>query len=324
MKDLDPDRIAILAVIEEETNAYMQRDYDRWQACWSDGPHIQRVHSHVGTGVTVYKGDAVREQMRQLLLSNQNPPHPAGLCRKNFDIVINTDMAWVTYDQSGESGGFDQEFSGQYHELKILHKEDGAWKIACIIGNQKYAEVERSPSIELDAKGRVLWMNDAARSRLPEHPMLSQSGGRLLAKDETARRDISDALDWLHHTRDLHKPCLGIDIVIRAISLGQDDSGLIHICWATLRDGKFLIIFDDAHRIEQQIACAADVYGLSQSQAKLVRCLFDGKDLSTAAKDLGISPNTAKTHLQRMYDKTGVRSQPALVRLLLNAERRGL
>ena len=33
---------------------------------------------------------------------------------------------------------------------------------------------------------------------------------------------------------------------------------------------------------------------------------------------MGISVNTAKTHLKRMFDKTGVHAQPALVRLLLS------
>jgi DNA-binding CsgD family transcriptional regulator len=32
-----------------------------------------------------------------------------------------------------------------------------------------------------------------------------------------------------------------------------------------------------------------------------------------------IKPSTARTHLERIFDKTGVRSQPALVRLLLLA-----
>jgi DNA-binding CsgD family transcriptional regulator len=33
---------------------------------------------------------------------------------------------------------------------------------------------------------------------------------------------------------------------------------------------------------------------------------------------LGITANTARTHLDRIFDKTGVRTQPALVRALLS------
>ena len=43
-------------------------------------------------------------------------------------------------------------------------------------------------------------------------------------------------------------------------------------------------------------------------------------DLSAAAGKLGVSINTVRTHLQRMFDKTGVHTQSALVGLLLSAE----
>ena len=129
---------------------------------------------------------------------------------------------------------------------------------------------------------------------------------------------------WIVEVRDRHTPCFGQDSVTRAIALGQDDTGFAHICWATLRDGKLLITFDDQDRLDQQIESATEAYSLSESQAKLARELIEGKDLSSASAALGISPNTAKTHLQRIYDKTGVRAQPALVRLLLNADRRSV
>lgn len=41
---------------------------------------------------------------------------------------------------------------------------------------------------------------------------------------------------------------------------------------------------------------------------------------AVAAERLEISINTARTHLQRAFDKTGVHSQPALVRRLLSAD----
>ena len=34
---------------------------------------------------------------------------------------------------------------------------------------------------------------------------------------------------------------------------------------------------------------------------------------------MGITSNTARTHLQRIFDKTGVHNQSALVRVLLSA-----
>lgn len=45
--------------------------------------------------------------------------------------------------------------------------------------------------------------------------------------------------------------------------------------------------------------------------------------LTLAARALGVSLHTAKTHLQRNYDKPGFRVQLALIRLLLKTTRRG-
>ncbi len=80
-----------------------------------------------------------------------------------------------------------------------------------------------------------------------------------------------------------------------------------------------VVSFDDGHRTDQRLAAAAVIYGLSPGQLRLAKLVVDGHDLVEAARELGISVNTARTHLQRIFDKTEVRSQPALVRVLLSA-----
>ncbi len=324
MKDLEDDRTAILAVIDAETQAYLRRDYNSWQECWHDGPEIRRIHAHVGTGVTVVAGSEIRTQMHRLLTENNDWQVPDAIQRENINVVISAEMAWVSYDQTGDMSSIPKELAGHYHELKILHKIDGSWKIACIVGTQTRIDHVRAPLVEVDETARLLWMNEAAKDHLPEHPMLGIRGERLHAVEPEAQRELLDAVAWIAKVRDRHTPCVGEDAVTRAIALGQDDTGLAHICWAILRDGKLLITFGDTDRLERQLASAADVYGLSRTQERLARELIDGRDLSAAATALGISPNTAKTHLQRIYDKTGIRAQPALVRLLLNADQRGV
>ena len=58
------------------------------------------------------------------------------------------------------------------------------------------------------------------------------------------------------------------------------------------------------------------VYGLSRAEVGLCQALIQGKTLLEASKTLDISRNTAKTHLARVFDKTGVHSQAGLLRLL--------
>ncbi|MGZ2405930.1 DNA-binding CsgD family transcriptional regulator [Rhizobium ruizarguesonis] len=64
---------------------------------------------------------------------------------------------------------------------------------------------------------------------------------------------------------------------------------------------------------------ATRVIGLSQAQTRLARLIVDGHDLAAASELLGAGVNTLRTQLRRIFDKTGVRSQAALVRTLLSA-----
>ena len=45
-----------------------------------------------------------------------------------------------------------------------------------------------------------------------------------------------------------------------------------------------------------------------------------GHDPAAASEKLGVTVNTIRTHLKRMFDRTGTHSQSALVSTLLSAE----
>ena len=51
--------------------------------------------------------------------------------------------------------------------------------------------------------------------------------------------------------------------------------------------------------------------------------VVSGLPLTEAAKLAGVRTSTARTQLQRVFDKLGVRTQPALVRMLLTASAPG-
>jgi DNA-binding CsgD family transcriptional regulator/PAS domain-containing protein len=65
----------------------------------------------------------------------------------------------------------------------------------------------------------------------------------------------------------------------------------------------------------QRSALAAR-YGFTPAEERLCLLLVAGRTLQEAADSLDISRNTAKTHVGRVFDKTGVRSQVALIGLL--------
>jgi DNA-binding CsgD family transcriptional regulator len=66
----------------------------------------------------------------------------------------------------------------------------------------------------------------------------------------------------------------------------------------------------------ESIAYFAAAYGLSPAEERLVQLLASGSGLFEAARELGISNNTARTHMRHVYGKVHVHSQADLVRLL--------
>ena len=79
-----------------------------------------------------------------------------------------------------------------------------------------------------------------------------------------------------------------------------------------------MIAFDDTGTSYRRLQNAILVYRLSPAQTRLAQKIADGHDLAAAAEQLGVTVNTARTHLYRMFEKTGVHSQPALVKALLS------
>ena len=59
------------------------------------------------------------------------------------------------------------------------------------------------------------------------------------------------------------------------------------------------------------------LYGLSPAEARLAVALIEEVSLKTAAERLAITEGTARVYLKRIFNKTDVKSQAALMKLLL-------
>jgi DNA-binding CsgD family transcriptional regulator len=60
----------------------------------------------------------------------------------------------------------------------------------------------------------------------------------------------------------------------------------------------------------------AKLYELTRAEERLLHLILDGLGLFEAAEQLGVSRNTARTHMKRIYAKTGTHRQAELVRRL--------
>lgn len=312
-----PDRAAVLAAIRGETAAWLQRDFDAWAAHWVQAPETRRMEAWTALGVRVDDGwDAIAARIRAVMARFPGKqPFEARVRWERLNVVVVGNAAWVTFDQIGSDTGEDRK-----RQLRILHRIDGSWKIACLVMMECSVEEARCPLIEIDAEGRILWMNHLARERLPDHPGLANAAGRLRARRRACDPALRAAVAHAHRELASQRPLNVMPRQAWAVPLGEDDAAVPLFGWVLLEDGRALVSFDDAETLAHRMASAGEVYRLSPAQLRLARALVEGHDLAAAARLLGVSVNTLRTQLQRIFDKTGVRSQAAVVRVLLSAE----
>lgn len=77
-----------------------------------------------------------------------------------------------------------------------------------------------------------------------------------------------------------------------------------------------VFIYDTGKRMVLSVAGLKSLYNLTDAEARVCDLLYQSRNLPEAAKILGISINTAKTHLNRSFRKVGVQSQAELIRRL--------
>ena len=162
----------------------------------------------------------------------------------------------------------------------------------------------------IDQQGRVLVADEAARRRLVAAGTLQAGGGgeRIDDGDPAMRRLIAQAVG-------------------RVDQRGRDGS-LIRITAAPLRepvDDRWLSIDrpatilhvttpDEAAR--EKLARLASEHGLTPAEAAVALEAENGDGRAAIAKRLGIQETTVRSHLSAIFDKTGVRRQAELVRLV--------
>jgi DNA-binding CsgD family transcriptional regulator len=318
----DTDEAAILAVLKAETDAWMRRDFDALAEHWVHSDQTRRICSFASIGTYVDEGwDAIGARFKRLIAGSPRGYDSHERLRwEKINVVVSADMAWVSYDQVGVAAGDEFEMAGVQHELKVFHRVDGSWKIGCLVLVQRGVDHAACPLIEVDPSGQVVWMNALARERIADHQSLFIANGRLRTRLRSGQSGLQEAVNWAFGKLRGHPAPPSAARLSRLVPLGEDDTGHPLFCWVIPDDGKALVTFDDAGMVERRIETARHAYGLSPAQARLAQLIAEGHDLPAAAETLGVSINTVRTHLTRMFDRTGVHNQAALVRALLSAE----
>ena len=320
---MNEDKQAILYLIEQETTAFLSRDFDAWAECWVQDEGVRRLAALTG-GVMDYQegwtsgSDAIRNIFKEFPTPNADAAR--SIRRSNYSLRVANEMAWASFDQYCEVSEDPLVTAGLSHEIRIFEKQDARWKISMVGHADTGLEYFDFPVVRIDDACRIEWMNDAARDELVTHPALTRSGahlrGRFGPDDKRLREAIKEVsnLTVMDRRPSLQQPRGRVaDPVI--LTGGSADGQ--HIVWASMYNGNLLVTFRDLHNEHARLKDAAELYQLSPAQVRVAQLVLEGHNLQQIAEVLDVAVSTSKTHLSRVFDKTGARNQAALISKLL-------
>jgi hypothetical protein len=120
-------------VLEAETRAFWEKDFEAFAACWVDADYVRRAGWWARGGITWRRGWAeMAERTRAQFAENPEANNSATeVRRENLVVRVGADIAWVTFDQyAPDAGEPDMDMPGLSHETRILERHGGRWKLA--------------------------------------------------------------------------------------------------------------------------------------------------------------------------------------------------
>lgn len=171
-----------------------------------------------------------------------------------------------------------------------------------------------------DGEAKVVHRNRAAERLLAQANGVSLSHGKLRAADGEASRRLASAIArCLAASVEPGDPGTGI-----VLANSTESTAVAHILplspsqrHTRHAENAVAAVFVQASTAEAQpdLSLFAEAYGLTPAETELLGRLVGGDDITMAGEALGIAKTTAKTHLARLFAKTGTNRQSVLVAL---------
>ena len=160
----------------------------------------------------------------------------------------------------------------------------------------------------LDEDLRIHYRNDSAGRILGGHSLLSARGEQLVCQGARLKADIKKRIHDRASVVFRAGDDASLHLLIFPLSRLPDDAG-------PTRSVLFLFAtMHDPGRLEDVVRT---MYKLSPMEARITARLVFNPYLAEVAGSLGITYNTARTHLKRVYQKTGTNKLPSLVQTVI-------
>ena len=171
-------------------------------------------------------------------------------------------------------------------------------------------------AIAFDAKASPFWFNAAALQMLEAETPLRLVAGDLHAATPRATGDLARVVARSIGDRQAGAAMLpraaglgGMNVVVVPLSSHRDD-------WSLPRPPAAIALLRAPEARRAEVETLRAFFGLTAAEGELARDLLAGATIAETAGRTGRSAATLRTHLARLFDKTGTGRQVDLVRLL--------
>lgn len=183
-------------------------------------------------------------------------------------------------------------------------------------------------SILLNGERRIISANPIARAIVERHPELALTDSMLSLRDSAANAELQAAIDAAIAERN-HGDAGAVELV-RVECRNGNLLGLLIRPTPTLpyyrgkHTPNVIIYVSDLeqhidgwnHEQGEPQQLIAKLFKLTHTESRLALLLADGKTLAEAAVAMNITEKTVRNHSKNIYDKTGIKRQVDLVRLI--------
>ena len=178
-----------------------------------------------------------------------------------------------------------------------------------------------TPVLLTDGKGQLKHANAAADTLLREERGLLLSGGIVTAASQLARPALADAVARAAADGGELLGARGIGIPLSSAGERPIIAYVLPLARSELRSSfgsSTVAIFASlaASHVPPREALLVALFDLTRAEARVMYLSAAGSSLADIGAALGVTENTVKTHLGRVYSKTGVSRQVEIVALM--------
>ena len=142
--DIESEKVSIIKVIEEETDAYIKKDYERWAKTYVQDETNVRLSAGKSGFDFIHGWEQLNASFKEQWFEDTTEVEQnyQGI-KTNYQIKVYGSSAWALCDEefvnieTGEKGG-------TLIESRVLENIDGEWKIVSLsfVNSSSYEEIE--------------------------------------------------------------------------------------------------------------------------------------------------------------------------------------